>query len=253
MPALVADQGAEEPGQRHGGAHLLEQPLLVAQLDAGDEAADREPDGGGDRGEEEADHRPVVPRPRAARPDGVACEREHERDDGGEDAAEELVARGADGPRADEDHPERQPARHQRVREKRWTASSSSRDFSAAASGSPDASAPVDAVLDVVVEDPEREALERRRDGADLGEDVHAVAILLDHPLDPADLPLDPVQTLDERVLALVVPGLAHRTLLNRRRRSEFETTKRLEKAIAPAAIIGFSTPATASGIAATL
>jgi hypothetical protein len=108
-------------------------------------------------------------------------------------------------------------------------------------------------VLDVVVEDPEREALERGRDRGDLRQHVHAIAVFLDHALDPAHLALDAVEALDERLLPLVVAGFAHRTLRNRRRRREFVTTKRLENAIAPAAIIGFRSPATASGTAATL
>ena len=58
-----------------------------------------------------------------------------------------------------------------------------------------------DAVVHVVVEDPEGEALERRVHRGDLREDVDAVAILLDHPLDPAHLALDAVEPADERVL----------------------------------------------------
>src|SRR3954452_18282916 len=123
-----------------------------------------------------------------------------------------------------------------------------------------------DAMIDVLVEDLEAEALERGGDGADLGEDVDAVAVVGDHALDSAHLPLDPVQALDQRVLlavvAVVVNGLlvgrgAHATpsLLLRKRRSRklFVTTKMLEAAIAAAAMIGLSRPATASGIAATL
>ena len=48
----------------------------------------------------------------------------------------------------------------------------------------------------VVVEDLQRDALERRRRPRRLGEDVDAVALLVDHPLDPADLALDPVEPL---------------------------------------------------------
>ena len=123
-----------------------------------------------------------------------------------------------------------------------------------------------DAVADVLVEDLERERLERRVDGGDLGEDVDAVAVVLDHPLDAAHLAFDAVQALDERVLVLRVAvdvglglgGLAHdftpsRWLLKRLRRKELVTTNRLEAAIAAAAMIGFRRPATASGIAATL
>src|SRR5207247_6394765 len=63
-----------------------------------------------------------------------------------------------------------------------------------------------DAVFDVLVEDLERERLERRIHSRDLGEDVDAVAVVLDHPLDPADLSFDPVQALDERALVFRVP-----------------------------------------------
>src|ERR1700675_655354 len=58
-----------------------------------------------------------------------------------------------------------------------------------------------DAVPDVVLEQLHREALERGRDGGDLREDVDAVPLLLDHPLDPAYLPLDAMQALDQRIL----------------------------------------------------
>ena len=63
-------------------------------------------------------------------------------------------------------------------------------------------------MVHVVVEDLERQALERGVHRGDLRQDVDAVAILLDHPLDAAHLSLDPVQSADERVLALGVPVL---------------------------------------------
>src|SRR5512134_3301516 len=117
-----------------------------------------------------------------------------------------------------------------------------------------------DAVVDVVVEDLEGQALERRVHRGDLREHVDAVAVLLDHPLDPAHLTLDAMQSTDERVLVRgvavhVLLGLTHvatpsRTERKRRNRSEFVTTKRLENAIAAAATIGLRRPATASGIA---
>ncbi len=114
-------------------------------------------------------------------------------------------------------------------------------------------------MVDVVVEDLEREALERGVHRGDLREHVDAVAIVLEHPLDAAHLALDAVQPADERLLGGRVPVLvlAHavssRTDRNRRSRSEFVTTKTLENAIAAAATIGFRSPAIASGIAATL
>jgi Cu+-exporting ATPase len=79
-------------------------------------------------------------------------------------------------------------------------------------------------------------------------------------------LALDAMQALDERFFVLGVAvdvgfgldDLAHdftpsRWLLKRLRRSELVTTNRLEAAIAAAAMIGFSRPAIASGMAATL
>src|SRR6476620_6405538 len=51
-----------------------------------------------------------------------------------------------------------------------------------------------EAVRHVVVEQAEREGLERLGRRGHLGEDVDAVLLLLDHPLDSADLPLDPTE-----------------------------------------------------------
>src|SRR5438552_2799131 len=100
----------------------------------------------------------------------------------------------------------------------------------------------------MLVEDLECERLERRVDGRDLGEDVDAVAVLLDHPLDAADLALDSVQAFDQSVLVfavavdmglarrgvadlghVVAPWLVSRALRKRLRRRLFETTNRLE------------------------
>src|SRR6187401_969984 len=115
-----------------------------------------------------------------------------------------------------------------------------------------------DAVVHVVIEDLEGEALERRVHGSDLREHVDAIAVVLDHPLDAAHLALDPVEPANQRflVLGIAVRVLAHaasRTEWKRRSRSELVTTNTLEKAIAAAATIGFRRPAIASGIAATL
>ena len=44
-------------------------------------------------------------------------------------------------------------------------------------------------------------------DDGDVGEDVDAVAVVVDHPLDAAHLSLDPVQTVHERLLVDGVPG----------------------------------------------
>src|SRR5687767_1906503 len=62
-----------------------------------------------------------------------------------------------------------------------------------------------EAVGHVVVEQAERERLERLRRRGHLGEDVDAVLLLLDHPLDAADLPLDPAEALEVRLDGFVV------------------------------------------------
>ena len=69
---------------------------------------------------------------------------------------------------------------------------------------------PGDAVVDVVVEELEGEALEGGSNGADLRQHVDAVTVVLDHPLDASHLPLDPVQPLHHR--GLVVAVLHHAT-----------------------------------------
>ena len=58
-----------------------------------------------------------------------------------------------------------------------------------------------DAMVGVVVEQPERHLVQRRARGRDLREHVDAVAVLLDHALDPADLTLDPLQPRQQLVL----------------------------------------------------
>jgi len=128
-------------------------------------------------------------------------------------------------------------------------------------------------VGDVVIEDFERHCLERGRDRRHLGEDVYAVAVLGNHPFDPANLALYPAHPPCERAF---VPcrhiamdwqrhlagsarssGGAHSNPRGRgrkwRRRSEFDKTKKLENAMAAAPTIGLITPATARGMTATL
>jgi hypothetical protein len=48
--------------------------------------------------------------------------------------------------------------------------------------------------MSVIVEQTERDLVERRLRSGDLGEDIDAVAVVLDDPLDAANLPLDPSQ-----------------------------------------------------------
>src|SRR4029450_2219593 len=57
------------------------------------------------------------------------------------------------------------------------------------------------AMTRVVVEEPEGDLVERGLDGGDLREHVHAGAVLLDHPLDAADLPLHAPQARAQLVL----------------------------------------------------
>jgi hypothetical protein len=58
-----------------------------------------------------------------------------------------------------------------------------------------------DAVVRVLVEQAGRDLVERRLDRRDLREDVDAVAVLVDRPLDAAVLALDAAQALVELVL----------------------------------------------------
>ena len=60
---------------------------------------------------------------------------------------------------------------------------------------------PRHAMARVVVEQPERHLVQRGLDRADLGEHVDAVAVIANHALHPAHLPLDPAQALLELVL----------------------------------------------------
>ena len=57
------------------------------------------------------------------------------------------------------------------------------------------------AVARVVVEQPERDLLEGSLDRADLGDHVDAVAVVLDHALDAADLALDALEPGGELLL----------------------------------------------------
>src|SRR5215207_3867719 len=62
-----------------------------------------------------------------------------------------------------------------------------------------------DAVVRVVVEESQRDLVECRLDRRDLSQDVDAIAVVLDHPLDAAHLALDAAQALEELVLGRAV------------------------------------------------
>src|SRR6266576_5056072 len=110
-----------------------------------------------------------------------------------------------------------------------------------------------DAVVHVVVEHLEREALEGGVHRPDLREDVDAVAVVLDHPLDTAYLPFDSVQALRQRRLVVSVLHATSLALWKRLSRRLLVTTNSDDDAMAAAAMIGLSRPATARGTAATL
>src|SRR5690606_9177482 len=63
-----------------------------------------------------------------------------------------------------------------------------------------------DAVADVVLQQSERDRLEGTGRRGDLGEDVDAVGVVLDHPLQAPDLPFDPPEPGKIRLL---VTGIA--------------------------------------------
>src|SRR5215218_7358753 len=65
-----------------------------------------------------------------------------------------------------------------------------------------------DAVAHVLLEQAEGDRLQRLRHGGDLGEDVDAVLLVLDHALQTAGLALDAAQPLEVVVLAVDVTVL---------------------------------------------
>ena len=68
-----------------------------------------------------------------------------------------------------------------------------------------------DAVPQVVVQQAERHRLQGLRERADLGEDVDAVLLLLDHPVDAAGLALDALEPGEVPVLVRDVAVVAVR------------------------------------------
>src|SRR5436190_24649 len=64
-----------------------------------------------------------------------------------------------------------------------------------------------DAVVRMVGEEPEGDPVERLVDGGDLGQQVDAVRLILDHPSQPAHLSLDPREPAKHRLLVVHVAG----------------------------------------------
>ena len=62
------------------------------------------------------------------------------------------------------------------------------------------------AMPDVLIEQAYSDALQRFRDRTDLGEDVDAIRVLIDHALQPAHLTFDPLEALQVTVLVHGVP-----------------------------------------------
>src|SRR5215470_14482151 len=62
-----------------------------------------------------------------------------------------------------------------------------------------------DAMTEVIFQQADRDGLQRLRDGRDLGQDVDAIGIVVDHPLQPAYLSLDAPQPRTVLVLVLGV------------------------------------------------
>src|SRR5687767_14427188 len=62
------------------------------------------------------------------------------------------------------------------------------------------------AVRDMTFEQSDRDRLQRLGRGRDLRQDVDTVRILLDHPVDAPDLPLDPAQPAEQGLLVRAVP-----------------------------------------------
>ena len=104
----------------------------------------------------------------------------------------------------------------------------------------------------MLIKEAERDRLEPGLDRRNLRQDVDAVAVLLDHLFDAANLAFDATQALAELVFVRDISGGGHWSALSvsfaDRREVKFS-----ENAIAAPASMGFSKPAAASGRAAML
>jgi hypothetical protein len=110
VPAVIADEGRDQPGQREARPHLDEQPRPVRPVYAGYEPPDGDPDAGGEGRQEEHDHARLVPWPVATYPEHVVGKGKDGHNGSREHAREELLRRGG-GPRGDADDRRRQPGR----------------------------------------------------------------------------------------------------------------------------------------------
>ena len=63
------------------------------------------------------------------------------------------------------------------------------------------------AVAEVIFDQAEGDGLQRPGHGRDLGQDVDAVGVVLDHALEPAHLALDAAQPLEVSIFVLRVPA----------------------------------------------
>ena len=125
-----------------------------------------------------------------------------------------------------------------------------------------------DAVAEMFLDQAEGDRLEGLGNRSDLSEDVDAVLVFVDHPLQPAHLALDPAEPPLVAVLVMAVPvhnaprlvccarlpSVGSRSLVRGRcSRRLLATTKAEESVIAAEAMTGLRKPAAASGIAAAL
>jgi hypothetical protein len=73
-----------------------------------------------------------------------------------------------------------------------------------------------DAVVQVLVEQFDADALQRLADCGDLGEHVDAVGVVLDHPRQPADLAFDAAEPGEELLLVFGISGeVVHTTTIS--------------------------------------
>lgn len=109
-PAVVADEGRDQPGQGEARPHFDEQPRLVGSVYAGHESPDGDPDAGSEGRQEEQKHGRLVPWTPDAHPEHVVGKSENGHNGSREHAREELLRRRG-GPRGDAHDRRRQPGR----------------------------------------------------------------------------------------------------------------------------------------------